>query len=109
MSNIKLLTVVGKINDASLPRLLKDLTSLEIKDERSISIIGWDFDIPCTIYSYATANEVKSGLDFLLAKDLPIKTYFEAFLIKSIDDIRERKEPEKFGDMITDPILEPEI
>src|SRR5690348_7647199 len=91
MSNSKLLDILDQINDnqiskRKLPQILKDLLILEIKNERSISILGWEFDVSIAIYSSATSREVSSGFDFLIDCNVPLETYLNAFLIKSIDD-----------------------
>ena len=46
----KLLDIIAQINDnrinkSELSQTLEDLLILEIKNERSISILGWEFDV----------------------------------------------------------------
>jgi hypothetical protein len=114
MSNSKLLDIIDQINDnqiskRKLPQILKDLLILEIKNERSISILGWEFDVSIAIYSSATSSEVRSGFDFLIDCNVPLDTYLNAFLIKSIDDNLNPEQPKQYQEMIIDIKFEPEF
>lgn len=110
----RLLDIIAQINDnrinkSELSQTLEDLLILEIKNERSISILGWEFDVQIAIYSSATSSEVKSGFDFMVDSNIPLDTYLNAFLIKAIDDNLNPEEPKQYQEMIIDIKSEPEL
>ena len=114
MSNRKLLDFINRTKDNSsstsnLAQELKDLRVFEIINERLILIIGWDFDVSVCIYNSATSKEVKSGFDFLVDSNIPLNTYLNAFLIKSIDDAFNPKSAKEYHDIMIDIKSEPEV
>lgn len=109
MSNRKLCEVLEHVKLNDFRKLLTDLLALTIRNQRSISIIGWEFNTSCTIYCDATASEVVSGWKFLRANDIPLDMYVKAFLIKSVDDLLNPEQPKEFGDWMIDIKSEPEV
>ncbi len=109
MSNRKLEEILNHADKSNFTQLLTDSLILELPDHRSISIVGWQFDTSCTLYSSATSNETKSGWDFLLSHGIPLDTFARAFLINSVDDYLNPEKPKESGEWIIDIKLEPVI
>jgi hypothetical protein len=68
-SNDKLLKIYDKRYSPKFSKLINELLILESKNENTISILGWEFDITATIYKDATYKELKSGFEFLLKEE----------------------------------------
>jgi hypothetical protein len=52
---------------------------------------------------------VKLGFNFLVANNIPLCTYLNAFLIKSIDDTHNPKKAKEYQDIVIDIESEPEV
>jgi hypothetical protein len=116
ISNHKLMDFINWLRDNpssknNIAHELEHLIVFEIIDEHVISIIGWEFNVSVCIYSSATSSEVKSGLDFLSSNGINIKTYLNAFLIKSLDDAfnQERTKTKEYNGTMIDITSEPEV
>jgi hypothetical protein len=116
ISNRKLIGFINSLRNNpstknNIAQELEHLIVFEIINERMISIIGWEFDVTVWIYPSANSSGVKSGFDFLLNSDIHLRTYLNAFLIKSIDDAfnQGRAKAKEYQDTIIDTISEPEV
>ena len=57
-SNNRLLELYNKRGTPKFSKLINELLNLEIKDEKFISILGWELDVTVTIYADANTKEL---------------------------------------------------
>lgn len=108
-SNDKLLKIYDKRYNPKFSKLINELLILESKNEKIISILGWEFDITATIYKDATYKELKSGFEFLLKEEIPLDIFLRAFLIRTINEQSVKDKPVEFDNDLVYAKSEPEV